>query len=70
MRMHFSGTQLRKARRARGLTQAALAQRCGIHHDAVRNLERAHRKPSVTLLVSIATELDITVNDLFEDASA
>lgn len=68
--MRFSGSKLRTLREAHGLTRPALAKRCGIHRDALRNLERAHRQPSITLLAGLATALDIPVGDLFENTNA
>ena len=55
---------IRRLRRERGLTQEALAQAVGVSSQAVSKWETGQSMPDITLLLSLAKELDIGVNEL------
>lgn len=65
------GQRLRTERRARGLTQAELAERAGIALETVSRIEQGHTRPTIRTLDKIAGALGIPVRDLFsgEDAT-
>ena len=55
------GEQLRVWRAAAGLTQVALAERCGVDHTYVSKLEHGRSPaPSLALLRSFAASLGVT----------
>jgi transcriptional regulator with XRE-family HTH domain len=58
--------RVRAARKARGLTQAALAEAISRTEEAVSNLERAKSLPPLDILQQIASELDVNVIDLLQ----
>ena len=58
------GQRLRAHRRARGMTQEALAEAVDLSVAYVSLLERGGRNPPYTTLVSIASALDTPVRDL------
>ncbi|WP_179395564.1 helix-turn-helix transcriptional regulator [Lacticaseibacillus absianus] len=53
------------ARKARGWTQEALAERVGVTRRTIISLEKGHYTPSLTLGLMIATALQVPVADLF-----
>lgn len=57
---------IRSARRAKGLTQEALAERINRTSASLSNLERAQALPSLDTLVLIAAALDIPIGRLLE----
>lgn len=58
------GGRIRKLREARDLTQEALAERAGISPTYQSRIELGDKRPSLGVLVRIATALDITVDRL------
>lgn len=58
------GTQVRALREQQGLSQAALAARTGVHQAHIANIESGAKKPSVKVLVALASALGVTINDL------
>lgn len=58
------GENIRRVRRARGLTQAALAEASGLSVDAVGQLERAIKSPTLITLERVAAALETTVKSL------
>jgi transcriptional regulator with XRE-family HTH domain len=65
------GTLLRDARRRRGLSQQALADRAGLSRNFVAQIERAESVPTVSTLARLADALATTVAELLgEDLPA
>ncbi|HEY5941762.1 MAG TPA: helix-turn-helix transcriptional regulator [Solirubrobacterales bacterium] len=53
-------TNLRRARKAAGVSQEDLAERCEIHRTEVSLLERGGREPRLGTLVKLAVALGTT----------
>ncbi|TYB47950.1 helix-turn-helix domain-containing protein [Actinomadura chibensis] len=67
--MHESiGAAIRRARRARGLTQTALAERAGLTQPAVSLLESGARVPPLPALERVADVLGLRVTITVEPA--
>lgn len=64
------GDRVRDRRVARGLTQAALGDRCRLHRTFVGSVERGERNVSVLNLRLIAGALRVPLADLFAAAAA
>jgi transcriptional regulator with XRE-family HTH domain len=72
--MHETGTvmdlaprfavNLRRARKAAGIAQVELSERCGLHRTEVSVLERGERAPRLGMIVKLASALDIGVGSL------
>jgi transcriptional regulator with XRE-family HTH domain len=57
---------LREARAAKGLSLRAASQQTGISFNYIAELERGeHRKPSVTVALTLARFYECTVEDIF-----
>lgn len=52
------------ARRASGLTQEELADRCGLYRTEISLLERAGREPRLGTLVKLASALGVSVESM------
>jgi transcriptional regulator with XRE-family HTH domain len=63
------GEEVRERRKARNLSQEALALQADIHPNVVGRLERGIYNPSVTLLLKIAVRLNTTLTELFAGAA-
>ena len=61
------GANIASYRKARGLTQAKLAEQLNYSDKAVSKWERGESVPDVLTLVQLARQFDITVNDLLID---
>ncbi|WP_245797296.1 helix-turn-helix transcriptional regulator [Corynebacterium aquilae] len=59
---------VRKMRRWRELTQAELAEACGVTRQTIANIEKGDYAPSVILALDIAAALGCTVEELFRPA--
>lgn len=65
------GQRIRKIRKAYGLSQEELAEKIGISTTHMSHIETGNTKLSLSVLVSIATILEVQTDDLlFEQASA
>ena len=64
------GARIRHERQAAGLTGRKLAARIAVSPSLISQIERGRATPSVATLWAIATELGISVGDLFSDAEA
>ena len=60
----WRGRVLQQARHRRKLTQAALAQKVGVHKITISRLERGDRQPSMDLLQKLAKALKVTLAEL------
>ena len=58
------GREIRRHRKALGLSQELLAERAGLHRNYVGFLERGERNPSVTTLFRVAQALQVRPADL------
>lgn len=63
-RTYTLGSNIRRSRQALGLTQTQFAQTLGVAQVTVSAWEVGAKTPTITRLVSIATVLETTVNDL------
>ena len=64
------GAAIRAQREARGLAQAALAARSGLHASYIDGVERGERNASWNALVALASGLDMPLSQLVADAEA
>lgn len=62
------GGDVAARRRARGLSQAELAERCGVSRQFVNLLEAGRTQPNVQLAMTLARVLGATVEELFAGA--
>jgi putative molybdopterin biosynthesis protein len=60
-----TGTRLRLARQARGLSQQQLAGMAAVTRQAVSAVESGHSDPSLRVALALASALGVTVEDLF-----
>jgi DNA-binding XRE family transcriptional regulator len=58
------GEAIRGLRREAGISQEALAFRCGLHRTYVGGIERGERNPSFRNLVKLADALDVAPSEL------
>ena len=56
---------IRKRRKELGLSQEELAKRCGVSRQTVNAIENNKYDPTLALAFSLATELRMTVDELF-----
>ena len=61
------GRNLKKYRKAKGLSQEALALECGLHRTYISGVERGVRNPTVVVLEQLAKPLDLPTWRLLED---
>ncbi|GAA4023760.1 helix-turn-helix transcriptional regulator [Sphingomonas swuensis] len=59
------GTCLKERRLELGLTQAELAERCGVSRKTVNTVENGIFVPSTVLALTLAAVLDVRVDELF-----
>lgn len=62
------GIRVRRLRKAKGLTQQALAELSNQEPSNISHIERGATKLSLPTLVSIANALDVTVDELLCDS--
>ena len=63
------GDRVRERRHARNLTQAALAEQCGLHRTFIGSVERGERNVALLSLRRIATALRVTPAELLAEAA-
>lgn len=61
------GLNVRKYREARGLSQEAFADHCGLHRTYISGVERGIRNPTVVVLDRIARALEVPAGSLLDD---
>lgn len=59
-------TNLRRLRKAAGLTQEELAERAGVHRTEIGLLEHGKRRPGLEMLVKLAGSLGVPPEELTE----
>jgi transcriptional regulator with XRE-family HTH domain len=59
---------LREARERQGLSKYAVEQKAGVSQQMVGYVERGLRKPSLEVVVRIATALGFNLSELFAEA--
>ena len=64
------GANIASYRKARGLTQASLAEKLNYSDKAVSKWERGESVPDVMTLVALARQFGITVDELVQDPNA
>lgn len=61
------GAAIRAYRKRKRLTQEKLAERAGLHHNYVGELERGEKAASIDIIVRLAKALGVRVRDLTYD---
>jgi transcriptional regulator with XRE-family HTH domain len=56
---------IKRLRKARGMSLADVAERCGLHREAVARAERAGTDVRATTLLALAKALGVPVCELF-----
>lgn len=59
--------QTRRLRAAKGLSQAELADRAGLHRTYISGIERGVRNPTITIVARIADGLGVTIVELLAE---
>ncbi len=59
--------RIRSMRMRRDMTQAQLAEMCGVSRQAINTIERGRHDPSVSLAFRIARALEVPITELFTD---
>lgn len=67
MDYYFIGQQIRKYRKAQGLSQEQLAEKVGISVTHMSHIETANTKLSLPVFVDIATALEVCTDDLLHE---
>ncbi|RSZ38215.1 XRE family transcriptional regulator [Variovorax sp. 553] len=62
------GAAIRRARKARGLSQEGLAEDSSVERAYMSSIERGLQNPSVMKLVQVANALGLPLADLIADA--
>lgn len=62
------GVRIRKVRERKGMTQQSLAEKIDISVPYMSNIERAKKTVSLSVLMSIAQALDVTLDELLADS--
>jgi transcriptional regulator with XRE-family HTH domain len=60
------GDSVRERRLAAGLSQEALAERCGVDRKSISRMETGAFSPRLDSVFNVAEALDIPVSELFE----
>lgn len=56
---------LKNYRKAKGITQAELAEKCDVSNGTIGNIESGVAKPSFDLIIQISIVLEVKPEDLF-----
>lgn len=60
------GSNLRRLRTERGLSQEAFADRANIHRTYVSDIERGARNPTITIVQRLGDALGVDAGDLLK----
>ncbi|WP_159887559.1 helix-turn-helix domain-containing protein [Paenibacillus puerhi] len=63
--MRLVGEQLRLVRKARGLTQEELAEKCGLSFSYISDIERGSRNVTLESLDKLMVALDVMPSEVF-----
>jgi transcriptional regulator with XRE-family HTH domain len=63
------GSRIRSLREQQGLSLRALADRCGLSINAISQIERGENSPTVASLHRIASALNISTAEMFQEES-
>lgn len=63
--LHVIGSEIRRLRSARGLSQESFADLCGLDRTYIGGVERGERNISLINLLKISHALNISLSDLF-----
>lgn len=63
------GCKIKYLRKARGLTQEQLAERCNLSVHHISGMERGLHAPSIGTLENLAVSLNVPIRDFFELAT-
>ena len=64
------GARVRELRRAAGMTQEDLAERCGLFRTYMSRIETGQANPTLTMIHALAASLGVPVQALFGEATA
>ncbi len=68
MDYYFIGQKIRKVRKSRGLSQEELSEKIGISTTHMSHIETGNTKLSLSVLVDIASALEVRTDELLFDA--
>lgn len=57
---------MKRLRKAKGLSQEALAHDADLHRTYISGIERCVRNPTITIVAKIANTLDATIAELLD----
>lgn len=60
------GQNVRRLRKAKGVSQEELADLAGVHRTYASDIERGTRNPSITVVEQFALALDMTTGSLLD----
>jgi len=60
------GERVRIYRTRSGMTQMKLAEKAGVHHTYIGQLERGEKNATLTTIIKVAKALDVSFETLFE----
>jgi transcriptional regulator with XRE-family HTH domain len=61
------GRRIRKLRARLGLSQESFASKCGLDRTYISSVERGRRNVCLKNIEAIATALEVTLSELFEE---
>lgn len=64
--LHKLGARLKEIRKARGLTQEALAEKVDLTPQYLSRLEAGHQSPSIETVARLAEALDLELFEVFD----
>ena len=70
MNYYNIGQQIRKYRRAQGMSQEQLSEKVGISVTHMSHIETGNTKLSLAVFVDIVQALDVTADDLLSDGTS
>ena len=61
------GKRIKQARKEKHMTAETFAEKVGISISFLREIERGHKKPSISNFVEIANALEVSADELLKD---